>query len=107
MLLFEYVQIACVGHFRYLSDNAHVQGSFSYISKFKTILKIIYKALIVLSSITKKGEIRPPCGFWSLNDKMIKELMSFAKCEIGKCLVTMLKLFIHQDTCYDQYDCTS
>jgi hypothetical protein len=84
MLLFEYVQIACVGHFRYLSDNAHVQGSFSYISKFKTILKIIYEALIVLSSITKKGEIRPPCGFWSLNDKMIKELMSFAKCEIGK-----------------------
>jgi hypothetical protein len=25
-----------------------------------------------------------PCGFWCLNDKMIKELMSFANCEIGK-----------------------
>jgi hypothetical protein len=64
------------------------RGSFSYISEFKTKLKIIYEALIVLSSITKKGEIesasRPPCGFWCLNDKMIKEVMSFAKCEIGK-----------------------
>jgi hypothetical protein len=62
--------------------------SFSYISEFKTKLKIIYKALIVLSSITKKGEIksacRPPSGFWCLNDKTIKELMTFAKCEIGK-----------------------
>jgi hypothetical protein len=48
-------------------------------------MKIIYEALIVLSSITKKGEIasasRPPSGFWCLNDKMIKELMIFAKCE--------------------------
>jgi hypothetical protein len=59
--------------------------SFSYISEFKTILKIIYEALIRLSSITKKEEIesasRPLCGFWSLNDKMIKELISFAKCK--------------------------
>jgi hypothetical protein len=59
--------------------------SFSYISEFKTILKIIYEALIRLSWITKKEEIesasRPLCGFWSLNDKMIKELMSFAKCK--------------------------
>jgi hypothetical protein len=64
------------------------RGSFSYISEFKTILKIIYEALIELSSITKKGEIesasRPHCGFWCLNDKMIKELMSFAKCETKK-----------------------
>jgi hypothetical protein len=64
------------------------RGSFSYISKFKTKLKIIYEALIVLSSITKKGEIesasRHPNGFWCLNDKMIKELMTFAKCETGK-----------------------
>jgi hypothetical protein len=64
------------------------KGSFSYISKFKTQLRIIYEALIVLSSITKKGEIenasRPPSGFWCLNDKMIKELMAFAKCETGK-----------------------
>jgi hypothetical protein len=38
----------------------------------------------------KKGEIesasRPPCGFWCLNDKMIKALISFAKCETGKML---------------------
>jgi hypothetical protein len=64
------------------------RGNFSYISKFKTQLRIIYEALIVLSSITKKGEIesasRPPSGFWCLNDKTIKELMSFAKCEIEK-----------------------
>jgi hypothetical protein len=33
------------------------RGSFSYISKFKTILKIIYEALIMLSSINKKGKI--------------------------------------------------
>jgi hypothetical protein len=41
-----------------------------------------------LSSITKKGEIEsassPPCGFWCLNDRMIKELMYFAKCQTGK-----------------------
>jgi hypothetical protein len=64
------------------------KGSFSYISKFKTLLKIIYEALIVLSSITKKREIesasRLPSEFWYLNDKMIKELMRFAKCETGK-----------------------
>jgi hypothetical protein len=63
-------------------------GSFSYVSIFKTLLKIIYEVLIVLSSITKKGEIesasRPPSRFWCLNDKTIKELMSFSKCEIGK-----------------------
>jgi hypothetical protein len=48
----------------------------------------MYEALIRLSSITKKGEIEsasmPPCGFWCLNDKMIKELISFAKHETGK-----------------------
>jgi hypothetical protein len=42
----------------------------------------------MLSSIIKKGEVesasRPPSGFWCLNDKTIKELMSFAKCETGK-----------------------
>jgi hypothetical protein len=27
---------------------------------------------------------RPPSGFWCLNDKMIKELMTFAKCETEK-----------------------
>jgi hypothetical protein len=27
---------------------------------------------------------RPPSGFWCLNDKMIKKLMSFAKCETEK-----------------------
>jgi hypothetical protein len=64
------------------------RGSFSYISKFKTQLKIIYEAFIVLSSIIKKGQIesasRPPSELWCLNDKMIKELMVFAKCETGK-----------------------
>jgi hypothetical protein len=25
-----------------------------------------------------------PSGFWCLNDKMIKELINFAKCETGK-----------------------
>jgi hypothetical protein len=57
-------------------------------SEFKTQLRIIYEALIILLSITKKGEIestsRPPSGFWCLNDKTIKELMTFAKCETGK-----------------------
>jgi hypothetical protein len=51
-------------------------------------LKIINEDLIMLSSIIKNREIesasRPPCGFWCLNDKTIKELMSFAKREIGK-----------------------
>jgi hypothetical protein len=64
------------------------RGSFSYISEFKTKLKIIYEVLIVLSSITKKGEIegasRTPSGFWCFDDKMIKELMTFAKCETEK-----------------------
>jgi hypothetical protein len=43
------------------------RGSSSYISKLKTLLKIIYEALIELSSITKKEEIksasRPLVGF--------------------------------------------
>jgi hypothetical protein len=64
------------------------RGSFSYISEFKTILKIIYEALIMLSSIIKKGEIesasKPPSGLCCLNDKTIIELMSFAKCETGQ-----------------------
>jgi hypothetical protein len=38
------------------------KGSFSYISEFKTKLKIIYEALIVLSSITRKGEIEVHLG---------------------------------------------
>jgi hypothetical protein len=64
------------------------RGTFSYISKFKTKLKITYEALIVLASIIKNGEIesasRPLSGFWCLNDKTIKELMTFAKSKIGK-----------------------
>jgi hypothetical protein len=56
MILIEYVQMVCLGHFRDFSGNAHFRGGgFSYISEFKTQLKIIYEALIVLSSITKKG----------------------------------------------------
>jgi hypothetical protein len=31
-----------------------------------------------------KVHLGPTSGFWCLNDKMIKELMTFAKCEIGK-----------------------
>jgi hypothetical protein len=27
---------------------------------------------------------RPPSGFWCLNDKTIKKLMTFSKCETGK-----------------------
>jgi hypothetical protein len=85
MILIEYVQMTCLGQFQNFRGNAHFQGEFSSISKFKTKLKIIYEALIVLSSITKKGEIesasRPPSGFWCFNDKMIKELMTFAKCK--------------------------
>jgi hypothetical protein len=72
------------------------RGSFSYISEFKIKLKIIYEALIVLSSIIKKGEIesasRPPSWFWCLNDKTIKELMTFAKCETGKCLINYIEI---------------
>jgi hypothetical protein len=64
------------------------RGSSSYISEFKTLLNISYEVLIRLSSITKKGETesasRPPYGFWCLNDKTIKELISFTKCETGK-----------------------
>jgi hypothetical protein len=64
------------------------KGSFTYISEFKTKLRIIYEALIILSSIIKKGEMesasRPPSGFWCLNNKTIKDLMTFAKCETGK-----------------------
>jgi hypothetical protein len=31
-----------------------------------------------------KSSSRPPSAFWCLKDKMIKELMTFAKCETGK-----------------------
>jgi hypothetical protein len=59
-------------------------------------LRIIYEALIVLSSITKKGEIesasRPPSGFWCFNSQMIKELMTFAKCETEKCLINYIEI---------------
>jgi hypothetical protein len=42
---------------------------------------------------------RPHIRFWCLNDKMIKELMSFAKCETEKCLVIILRSFILQEIC--------
>jgi hypothetical protein len=42
-------------------------GSFSHICNFKTVLKIIYEALIMLPSIIKNGEIEsafsPLVGF--------------------------------------------
>jgi hypothetical protein len=49
----------------------------------------MYKTLptkIALDCISHNSESasRPPSGFWCLNDKTIKELMNFAKCEIGK-----------------------
>jgi hypothetical protein len=73
------------------------RGSFSYISEFEIIFINVYDALIVLSSITKKGKIesvsRPPSWFWCLNDKTIKELMSFTKCEIGKMSCNYIELF--------------
>jgi hypothetical protein len=58
MIRIEYVQMVCLGHFQNFCGNAHYQGSFSYISEFKTKLKIIYEALIVLSPITKKGRLK-------------------------------------------------
>jgi hypothetical protein len=77
-LFFEYVQMACLGHFDTLVIMHIFRGSSSYISEFKTLLNIFYEALIELSSITKKREIesayKPPCGFWCLNDKMVKEV---------------------------------
>jgi hypothetical protein len=57
-----------------------------------------------LEKIKMKVHLDPPSVFWCLNDKTIKELMSFAKCETGKYLMIMLKLFIHQDIRYVQYD---
>jgi hypothetical protein len=54
-----------------------------------------FPGVVVRSSTSVPGAVKPPgwavcesasrpCyGFWCLNDKMIKELMSFAKCEIG------------------------
>jgi hypothetical protein len=38
----------------------------------------------LLHPLGDENASRPPCGFWFFNDRMIKELMSFAKCEAGK-----------------------
>jgi hypothetical protein len=38
------------------------RGSFSYISEFKTILKIIYEASIGLSLITKRRRLKVHLG---------------------------------------------
>jgi hypothetical protein len=35
---------------------------------------------------------RPSSEFWCLNDKTIKELMTFAKCEIGKYLINYIEI---------------
>jgi hypothetical protein len=35
---------------------------------------------------------RPLSGFWCLNDKTIKELMTFAKCETEKCLINYIEI---------------
>jgi hypothetical protein len=34
--------------------------------------------------VNTESASRPPSEFWCLNDKMIKELMTFAKCETEK-----------------------
>jgi hypothetical protein len=38
----------------------------------------------LVSQPCNKSASMPPSGFWCLNDKTIKELMTFAKCEAGK-----------------------
>jgi hypothetical protein len=38
----------------------------------------------VLQARVTESASRPPSGFWCLNDKTIKELMTFAKCVTGK-----------------------
>jgi hypothetical protein len=40
--------------------------------------------VIFLWHFGTKSASSPPSEFWCLNDKTIKELMTFAKCEIGK-----------------------
>jgi hypothetical protein len=49
---------------------------------------ILWKFQMQLHKLTPNGiaesASRPPSGFWCLNDKTIKELMTFAKCETGK-----------------------
>jgi hypothetical protein len=39
-----------------------------------------------------KSVSRPPSVVWCLNDKMIKELMTFAKCETEKCLINYIEI---------------
>jgi hypothetical protein len=51
------------------------------------------------SSERHESASRPPSGFWCLNDKITKELMSFAMCETRKCLVIILSLFTLQYIC--------
>jgi hypothetical protein len=58
-------------------------------SQYHTIQNLLFinllLALNVLSSITKKGEIvsafSPFCGFWCLNDNIIKGLTSLLRVE--------------------------
>jgi hypothetical protein len=82
----------CKWHFQAIFEtfiNIHTfKGSFSCTSKFEIFFISVYEALMVFSSIIKNGKIesvsRPSSEFWCLNNKTIKELMSFAKCETGK-----------------------
>jgi hypothetical protein len=39
-----------------------------------------------LPRVVNESASRPPSGFWCLNNKTIKELMTFAECETEKCL---------------------
>jgi hypothetical protein len=47
-------------------------------------LLTIKEGVATKCAIDIESTSRPPSGFWCLNDKTIKELMTFAKCEVGK-----------------------
>jgi hypothetical protein len=49
-----------------------------------SVLEDLFPLLDVIALIFLKSTYRPPSRFWCLNDKTIKNLMSFVKCEIEK-----------------------
>jgi hypothetical protein len=55
------------------------------------IQRLRHHHLMFYKEMPAESASRPPGGFWCLNDKMIKELISFAKCEIEKKLISVLK----------------
>jgi len=64
---FKFVQMAFEAIFKISLKNAQIKGELNYIFEFNVYLSISW-ALIVLSSITKKGEIESAYGplseFW-------------------------------------------